>query len=272
MAASDILNPTATDVLNPDFGMQQKMPITHVAIKASDGPGYSREVSDLLYQYSLSWGSTRNCAKSREDMQRLKRFYQQFRKGFFTIIDYEDGGRHHVGHFVTPVEPVRVGNLYWSAQNVLWEEVPGVPMASYPSDWDGDSIWEYTLTDHGEIQPAPDDYANWTLTDDAHSASPAAKDFQSAVADAFVQLEYVGWGFQLWAPKGPALGIAEIFLDGVSQGTVDLYAAAAADSASLLEVQDVPLAKHLVKMVCTHAKNGSSSDYTVVWDALKVMR
>ncbi len=280
---TDILNPSPTDELNPDYGFQKKRPVTHLVAKANDGPPYFREVTDVGHQFVLNWGTTRDCAKLLADIQRLKRFYEQFRDGFFTIIDWDnkDGSgnpRHHVGRFASPVEPQEIANLWYSAQQVIFEELPDVPMVLYPGNWTNDSIWRYTENDFGEVQPALDNPANWTLVQDAHSAmsvtygSTQGYDLQSSATSAYAQLSYVGWGFQFWAPRGPDRGIAQILLDGVSQGDVDQYTASAGNSAMLLQVQNVPLGKHIVQLVVTGTKNGSSSGYTVCWDALKVMR
>ncbi len=273
MAETDILNPTSTDELNPDYGFQRKRPITHQVAKASGGPAYTRDVTDMMHQYVLSWGSTPGCAKMLADIKRLKNFSEQFRDGYFTIIDWDDDGRNHVGRFVTPVEPIDVGNNHWAAQNVLFEEVPDVPMVTYPGDWTNDAIWRYVLNDFGELQPAVDNPASWVLAVDPDGAiSPGGQDLQSSVTDAYAQLAYVGWGCQIWMPTGPDRGIAGITLDGVSEGTIDCYTAAPYESQSLLQLQSVPLGKHILQVQVTGTKNPSSSGYLCVFDALRVMR
>jgi hypothetical protein len=83
---------------------------------------------------------------------------------------------------------------------------------------------------------------------------------------------YFGYGFQVWAPKGPAMGIMQISLDSVVQGTVDLYAAALTASAALFTVTNVPLGTHRVKLSATNTKNASSASFVVCADALQVMR
>lgn len=83
---------------------------------------------------------------------------------------------------------------------------------------------------------------------------------------------YFGYGFRLWAPKNPYMGIVQVLLDGVSQGTIDLYAAAATASAPLLTVQNVALGEHRITLNPTNTKNASSSGFWVCADALEVMR
>ncbi len=85
-------------------------------------------------------------------------------------------------------------------------------------------------------------------------------------------MAYVGWGFQVWMPTGPDRGIADVTLDGVDQGTIDCYTPEPEDSTMLMQVQNVPLGKHLVVITATNTKNDASSNCTIVFDAIKVMR
>jgi hypothetical protein len=276
MPATDILNPSATNELNPDYGWTKRRAGANAHVKPRGGAPYRRELGDYGIAYNLNFGTTIDCQKLWVDIARLRRYQEQYAfDGYFTIIDWDSAThRQHVGFMPDPINEVEVGNNRYAAQGVTFIEVPGAAMVEYPSDWTNDAIWKYCVGDpiNGQsfIQPAVDDFANWTLTVDGLSLS--GSDLQGNITDAFVRFAYVGWGFQFWAPKGPALGEAQIFLDGVSQGTVDLYAAAGTASASLLTVTDVPLGQHTVKMVCTGSKNGASSGYTVIWDALQVMR
>jgi hypothetical protein len=83
---------------------------------------------------------------------------------------------------------------------------------------------------------------------------------------------YVGYGFRLWSYKGPEMGIVQIFIDGVSQGTVDLYSAAAVVSAPVFTLQNVVLGEHRVKISPTDTKNAASSGFNINADAIEVMR
>jgi hypothetical protein len=84
--------------------------------------------------------------------------------------------------------------------------------------------------------------------------------------------KYIGYGFRVWAPKNAQMGIMQVFLDGVSQGTIDLYSAAHAASAVLMTVQSVSLGEHRIKLSPTNTKNASSSGFIVAADAIEVMR
>jgi|GEM_PF-3760450 hypothetical protein len=83
---------------------------------------------------------------------------------------------------------------------------------------------------------------------------------------------YFGYGFRLWSYKGPGMGIVQIFIDGVSQGTIDLYSAAAVASAPVFTLQNVALGQHRVKMSPTATKNAASSGFIVSADVIEVMR
>src|SRR5581483_3661057 len=83
---------------------------------------------------------------------------------------------------------------------------------------------------------------------------------------------YMGYGFRLWSFKAPYMGICNVFLDGVFQSAVDLYAAAATASAPVLTVQNVPFNIHRVKLQATNTANGSASAKVICADAIEVMR
>ena len=85
------------------------------------------------------------------------------------------------------------------------------------------------------------------------------------------QWVYAGYGFRLWSRTGPDLGIAEVLLDGVSLGNVDLYSAADVFSQPVLTKLDVPLGLHTVKLRATNTRNASSAANTVSADALEML-
>jgi hypothetical protein len=418
MPASDILNTSPTDPLNPDYGWQKKRPTTQAVLKASAGAAYFREITDIGHQFALNWGTTVDSQKSWTDIARLKRYFEQYRDGYFTLIDWEGNQRQYVGRFTTPVEPIPVGHNRWAAQNVIFEEVPGAEMLVYPGDWTNESIWRHTENDFGDIMPSVDDWTNWTLLDensagsqgpvdatiegafeltfnmagsgtsaaqpgtgfffgipagatilgivasfscetfspnlvcttasiqllkagspvgtpkssatDWNLGSPGTETFgtstdlwgttwspsdinspgfgfavevgyddlsggpaysceggsyqitvyytvpepviESNVTNAWAEMAYVGWGCQIWAPTSSSQGIADIYLDGVSMGTVDQYTSTSQPSTMLLQLQNVSLGTHVLQVVVSGTKNSSSSGYTVIFDSLKVMR
>jgi hypothetical protein len=266
MPYTDILNPTPTHPLNPDYGFQKKRPVTHLIAKANQGAPYFREIMDVGHQFSFNWGD-----KLWHDARRLKWYYESYRDGLFTYVDHEAGGRHYVGRFSAPVEPVSTSHNHWTIQGVIFDEVPLSPMLKYPSDWANDAIWRMSVNDFGDRMVAAV-AGTWTLATDANAKS--GHHFSNAGTVTTDQAVYVyqGYGFQFWAPTGPAYGQATVLLDGVSVGTIDFYSASAAPSAELLSVLNVSLGLHTVTLQPLHTKNSGSSAYTVLFDALLVMR
>ena len=121
-----------------------------------------------------------------------------------------------------------------------------------------------TTTNAAVVLPAPNSNAKF------HNGF-AYHDAGTVTTDAAEWL-YFGYGLRLWAPKGPDMGIVQVFLDGVSQGNVDLYAAAATVSAVVLTLQSVVLGQHRVKLQPTNTKNAASTNFVVTADAIEVMR
>ena len=267
MPASDILNPTVRHPLNWDYGFQRKRPVTHLNLKASRGMPFFRETSDVGHQFVLNWMD-----RPLHTAQQLVRYYQQYRDGFFTIVDHEGNGRQYAGRFSSPVEPVPTQHGHWSAQQVLFDEVPGVAMLVYPGDWQQDAIWQLLTNDFGDVMAAASG-VNWSV-----ATNPVAKSGVEYVnvncnTTDWAGYQYYGYGFQLWARTGPNMGIGQLVLDGVSLGNVDFYSAAAATQALAISSQrNVPLGIHFVQLIATNTKNSASSANTIVWDALKVMR
>lgn len=76
--------------------------------------------------------------------------------------------------------------------------------------------------------------------------------------------------FALFGMKGNNLGIVTIYLDDVSQGTIDLYnGAASRNQINTLAVTVVGTGMHSVKMKVT-GKNGSSSGYFASATSLRI--
>ena len=266
MSQLDILNPTPTHPLNPDYGFQKKRPLTHLSAKANQGAPYFREITDTGHQFSLNWND-----KLASHARKLKWYYEQYRDGFFTLIDHEGGGRHYVGRFSLPVEPVPTSHNHWAVQQVLFDEVPSAPMLVYPGDWNNDAIWRGSVNDFGDRMVAGVS-GTWTLNPSAYAKSGFIfQDAGTTTTDQAVYV-YVGYGFQFWAPTGPAYGLASLFLDGVQVATVDFYSNAVAAAKLLFQMQNVSLGVHTVMLQSQNAKNTASSGYMVFFDALRVMR
>jgi len=261
----DVLNLTPTHPLNPDYAFAKKRPISHLSAKANHGAPYMRDVTDILHQFVFSWND-----KLAADARKLKRYYEQYRKGFFTYIDHEGGGREFVGRFSTPVEPSPLSHNHWSIQQIVFDEIPGLPMRNYPSDWAQDAIWELAVNDFGNRMVAAAS-GTWVLVADANAKTGFHFENAGIAITDTATYVYLGYGFQFWAPSGPAYGQAQLILDGAVIGTVDFYSAATKPSSALFTLKNVVAGQHVLSLQPLHTKNAASSGYTVLWDALWVM-
>ena len=96
--------------------------------------------------------------------------------------------------------------------------------------------------------------------------------------DAFVAFTFQGNTIKWIGAKATSSGIAEVFIDGVSMGTIDLYNAGGNlyqvdlfEQAGLSESNaDGSLATHVIKIVATGTKHASSSGTNIYIDAFDV--
>lgn len=292
MPASDILNPvgapaawdaTIQDSMCPDYGFQRKRPATQLRKKAVGGTPWTRETQNIGHSFSFSWLN-----RSWECVQRIKQYFEQYEDGFFTVVDWDGGGRHYVGRFTGPEFPViEAANGMWSVQNLAFDEIPRVPMLEYPSDWDHDSILFLPWNDFGDqkLATSSTNTGAWaqtnltgaapeiTLAGIARATLPTTSMENSApTAGDWATYEYRGYGFELWLAKGPGYGQCDIYLDNALVQTVDCYAAAELGPQMVLQQQSVVLDIHDVQVTALATKNASASGTAIAWYALQVMR
>jgi hypothetical protein len=272
MSERVILNPSPLwdaglqDSMCPDYGFTRKRATTRSLKKAVGGTPYTREIGNTGHTFTLSWLS-----RSWACVQRLKWFYEQFEDGFFTIIDWDGGGRHYVGRFTTEVAPVETGNGKWDVQNVTFEELPQVPMLDYPNDWDHDAIWHFAVNDFGDQKVAVQ--GAWTQTARSYSGvTRYTMDNPGTNAGDWAQYEYRGYGFELHMLEGPEFGQCDVYLDGTLLQTLDLYNAAEMGPQMVLRKVNVPLDLHRVKVITKNAKNANATGTNISWYGLRVMR
>jgi hypothetical protein len=279
MPSSDILNPTAIweddiqDSMCPNYGFPRKRAGTQLRKKAVGGTPWSRETANTGHTFTFSW-----IGRSYACVQRLKWYYEQYEDGFFTIIDWDGGGRHYVGHFTSEVAPVETGNGMWDVQNVTFEEIPIVAMEKYPSDWDHDSIRFYVLNDYGDQKVATS--GTWTQTARTiEGVDCTTLDNAGDIGD-WAQFEYRGYGFKLYMLQGPDYGKAEVLLDGVTVAKIDCYDAAELGPQMVYMEQNVSLDFHRVKVAPLHPSpvislatpSVLSTILKVSWHSIEVMR
>ena len=256
------------DCLSPDYGFNRDRPGTRIVAKPAGGRPWSRETSNSGHTFSLSWLNRGwLCA------QRLKQFYEQYEDGFFTIIDWDGGGRHYVGRFTGGRFPItQKNNDTYDIQGMTFEEMPAVPMLQYPSDWDNDAITLQPVDDFGDLRLFLS--GTWTQQNQQDvNEIPRVTLFNDGTNPGdFATLEYRGYGFRLWMVNSPDAGQIEVFLDTVSLGVVDLYNAILQGPQCVLEKADVMLDLHRLKVVVLAGKNSASTARSTVWCKLEVMR
>jgi len=279
MPASDILNPTADwqealqDSMCPDYGFARRRANTKLAVKPVGSTPWTRDTQNTGHSFPLSW-----IQRSWLCVQRLKWYYERYEDGFFTIIDWDGGGRHFVGRFTGDFPMVQVGNGMWNVQNLTFEEMPEVAMVKYPDDWDHDAIRVYAFNDFGDQKLAVLSNAMPGWAPNARSIAGIAvttMDNPGAAGNAgdWGCYEYKGYGFKLYLMKGPEFGQCTVSLDGNEVGgTIDCYAAVDEGPQMVLMQQNVSLDFHRVQVNVSAAKNASATAPTISWHSLEVMR
>jgi hypothetical protein len=282
MPETDVLNPTAGwdtalgDSMNPSYGFTRKRASTQLHKKAIGGTPWTRETQNTGHTFTFSWlGRTWAC------VQRLKWYYEQYEDGYFTIKNWDAGGREYVGRFTSEPQEVETANNKWDVQGVTFEEMPQAPMMNYPSDWDHESILFNVTNNRGDMKLATSGAWTPVLLGTAPeitlggilrtSLSNITMSDPGTLGD-WAQYEYRGYGFKLWMVQGAGFGKADVYLDGVLLTTVDCYAATELGAQMVLAQQNVPLDFHRVKVICDATKNGSATTTTISWYGLQVMR
>lgn len=255
------------DSMTPDYGFSRKRPSTRAVAKPAGGRPWSIETSNSGHVFSLSWIS-----RSFLCAQRLKQFYEQYEDGFFTIIDHDGGGRHYVGHFIGEFPITQTGNDRFDVQGLTFEEIPGVPMIEYPSDWDHDAVALRPVNDYGDLMLSVSGVWAQRQQVDASGLSVTTLYNDGTAAGAWATYEYRGYGFRLYMQQGPACGEVQVVLDGVVLGTVDLYSALNLGPQCVFQRGTVSLDLHRLKVVVLGVKNGASSAASATWSMLEVMR
>ena len=224
-------------------------------------------------------------------MLRLKQFYERFKNGYFTYIDWDGGGRHHVGRFTTPVNPQETSNGKYTAQGILFEEMPGARMVTYPNDYVNWSRTINVLDDYlnpqvASFSAAPNAWVtqiNPTLGA-VSSSDPTAYELYNAnpTAGDFAQVEYVGWGFTMTYRIAENFGLVYLFIDGVQVLELDMsvpqsggfYGAAGVFQGTYTDgvfaTSLMALDKHRVKLVASGAA-GAGGGNAIIYPPITVI-
>ncbi|MDR3723261.1 MAG: hypothetical protein P4K83_02075 [Terracidiphilus sp.] len=285
MPATDILNETSNweqkiqDSMCPDYGFSRKRSSTRLNQKAVGGVPWTRETQNTGHTFPLSWNN-----RSWACVQRLKRYFEQYEDGFFTIIDHDGGGRHYVGRFTGEFPLVQSGNGMWNVQNLLFEEMPQVAMVKYPSDWAHDSIRFYALNDFGDQKLATYSTATvgWAQNERSIEDKQVTTMDNPGVTGTnifdWACYEYRGYGFKLYLMQGPEFGQCTVTLDGTQvngvsgDAIIDCYAADDIGPQVAVFQQNVPLDFHRVQVNVGCTKNAAATGSAIAWHSLEVMR
>lgn len=214
MAETDILNPQTgywaqiNDNPNPNYSTARSTPSNAVLSRTRMGSWYQRDNANAGYSFTMNFMN-----RPWSTMLRLKQFYEIGKTGYFTYIDYDGGGRHHVGRFTTPPKSVQMSNGKYNCQGLVFEEVPQARMLLYPSDF---ADWGKTINVVDDfLQPAVATLGNWARPGD--TAPPNQRTLLNvtpAVGD-FAQIQYAGFGFQIYSPLYAQAGLFNIYLDDI---------------------------------------------------------
>lgn len=283
MPASDVLNPSPywqeslQDSLCPNYGFTRKRTATRLTKKPVGSTPWSRETGNTGHSFPFSW-----LERSTACMKRIKRYYEQYEDGFFTIIDWDDKqpggpGRHYVGRFTGDFSAIETGNGVWDIQDLMFEEMPQVAMLRYPSDWDNDAIRFYAFNDFGDQKLATysSQETGWAANQRnvlGQAATTMDNPGVTGNAGDWATFEYRGYGFRLYLMSGPEFGICDISVDAVGvAGTFDCYAAEDIGPRMILS-QNLPLDLHRVQVSVTATKNENATGAAISWHSLEVMR
>lgn len=262
MAASDIFP------LEPDYAIVQPWQSGIIEQQALSGRRLARQaVFPPRKSFQLGFRQRPTSQKLR-----LEDWYRRFERDFFAwqhkvwvvneIGNYVE--RYFAVEFAAPPMIELVSNEAYDMQLTLVEAV-GRALFAYPDPIAGHPSAFVEESDLSKTQ------GTWTTTADATAHAGNEKSNVNTNTTDFALWVYAGYGFRLWARKGPALGIFEVLLDDTSLGNVDLYSASALGAQAVFTKLDVVLGVHRVKLRATNTKNAASSANTILADALEYL-
>jgi hypothetical protein len=271
MSEQNILNPSQTSLLNPDWGYTEGLPEMRSIFQARSGNLFTRQNSGLGRTYDLEWHGRDLATK-----HALQQWDEQYRNDFFTFADWERG-RYFSGRFAAPLTFSPRGNQTYDVKG-QFVELPGAAMYAYAADWTRDAIFLEERNGFGEDLVKLLTPGNWTFLGSQPFAH-GGKEYFSAVTNETAEWIYFGYGCSVWCLKGANSGIMGISVirlrDGVyvyGETNFDAYSASDVASAPIAIIANLVLDLYRVKLRVTGTKNGSSSGFVLDADAIQVMR
>ena len=108
---------------------------------------------------------------------------------------------------------------------------------------------------------------NWSGTSPNYGSGSAAR---SLTAGSRAELRFVGTGARWIGYRGPAAGIARVYIDGVLTGEVDAYAPVKQVQAELFSTSGLAAGPHTMTIEVTGLKNAAAGNAIIVVDAFDV--
>ncbi len=254
--------------LAPDYPVSRRLLAGTIGSTADSGRRFTRlkRAPRLIHELELRARPTR-------EKTQLEEWYRRFEKSWFSFLDpvfavHPDTGayleRYFSVEFSSQPQFELVANEAWDLRVVLVDRV-GAALFQYP---DPVAAHQSVFLEESEALALA---GAWTTAAhaNAHAGSEASNPNTNST-DAF-QWTYAGYGFRLWARRDTDLGIAEVLLDAVSLGTLDLYSATAVAAQPLFTKLDVPLGLHTLQLKATNSKNASATAQAILADALEIL-
>jgi hypothetical protein len=272
MSEQNILNPSATSLLNFEYGYGEAAPELRTSVQATSGKTFTRIQMGQGRAYDLLW-SRRDLATKHT----LQQWAKQYENDFFTLADWERG-RYFTGRFDGPLSFSPSGNAAYNIRG-RFVELPGLAMFAYPTNWARDAVFIEERNGFGEDLVKLLTPSNWTYQVDANAHGGGH--YYSAAPSGLETAEwfYFGYSCRVYSELGSDRGKAEFTITRVRDGAVvggptivDLYSGPLVPSAVVLTFSNLPLDFYRFKLRVTNTKNVSSSAVICTADALEVMQ
>ncbi len=267
MSEANILNTSSASQLNPQYGWQRARRDAVARIYAASGKTFKRLVGARPLVYRLNWELPKT-----EALQ-LEQWGNQYLLDFFTLVDWERT-RYYSGHFIEGPVETWIGNEK-VGYTAVFEELPGLALNTYPSNWARDAI--FLEERNGFSEALVKLTGTWALSGD--TSTHGGNDYYSDTTNDTAEWQYFGYGFRLYSVKAPDHGIVELTVSRVRDGAVivaatniDLYNPTNLYNQVLYTKSDMALDLYRVKLRVTGTKNASATNYRCRADALEVMQ
>jgi hypothetical protein len=261
MSEQNVLNPNAASVYSPDYGYTEGLPQMLSMFQAKSGKVFTRQLMARGRVFNLSWNS-----KLLVDCNYLRAWEAQYRSDFFSYVDVERN-RYFTGRFLAQLQVSPAGNDRWNLSG-QFIEIPGLAMFAYPTNWGVDSIFMEERDGFGNDLVK----LTGTWTFEVNANAHGGNNYFSNTTNDIAEWLYYGYGFRLWSRKDVSLGIMAVSVDGGAETNIDLYNVSNTAAAVQFTSANLALGFHRVKLRCTGTKNGASSNFYAVADAIEVMQ